>query len=88
MFGIGMPELLVILVVALVVLGPRRLPELARTLGKAMAEFRRSTTDIMDELQTAQLDDTRARRRTPAPPSTVPSAPSPPQTETPPRDES
>ena len=73
MFGIGMPELLVILVVALVVLGPKRLPELARTLGRAMAEFRRSTTEIMDELQTAQLDDARAKRRAPtqAPESTV-----------------
>ena len=85
MFGIGMPELLVILVVALVVLGPKRLPELARTLGKAMAEFRRSTTEIMDELQVTQLDDTRTRRRGPAPQSTVPSTPTPtpPPSETP-----
>ena len=84
MFGIGMPELLVILVVALVVLGPKRLPELARTLGKAMAEFRRSTTEIMDELQTAQLDDARPKRR-PAPDSTVAATPGEPRPE-PPRD--
>jgi Tat protein translocase TatB subunit len=85
MFGIGMPELLVILVVALVVLGPKRLPELARTLGKAMAEFRRSTTEIMDELQTAQLDDARAKRRPPtqAPDSTVAATPAEPQPQTP-----
>lgn len=83
MFGIGMPELLVILVVALVVLGPKRLPELARTLGKAMAEFRRSTTEIMDELQTARLDDTRPKRRAPAPESTVSATPTPPTPETP-----
>ena len=89
MFGIGMPELLVILVVALVVLGPKRLPELARTLGKAMAEFRRSTTEIMDELQVSQLEDKPTRRRAATPPSsTVPSTPSAPATETPPRGES
>jgi Tat protein translocase TatB subunit len=81
MFGIGMPELLVILVVALVVLGPKRLPELARTLGKAMAEFRRSTTEIMDELQTAQLDDVRPRRRAPASQPTAPATPAEPAPE-------
>jgi len=54
MFGIGFPELLVILVVALIVLGPKRLPEVARTLGKGLAEFRRATSDITEELRGAQ----------------------------------
>ena len=47
MFGsIGMTELIVIMVVALVVIGPKRLPELARTLGKALGDFKRATSDF------------------------------------------
>jgi sec-independent protein translocase protein TatA len=54
MFGIGVPELLVILVVALIVLGPKRLPEVAKALGKGLAEFRKATSDLTDELRGAQ----------------------------------
>jgi len=46
MFGIGIQELAIIFVVALLIFGPKRLPELARTLGKGLAEFRRASTDL------------------------------------------
>src|SRR5207247_8999638 len=73
MFGIGMPERLVILVVALVVLGPKRLPEVARSLGKAMAEFRRQTADVIDEFQVqAMLEEEPPKR--PAKPAPAPGA--------------
>lgn len=52
MFGIGMPELVIIMVIALVVMGPQKLPELARSLGKGLAEFKRASNDFkrsMDE---------------------------------------
>lgn len=54
MFGIGMPELAVILVVGLIVLGPKRLPEVARALGKGLAEFRRVTGEVNKELDAAR----------------------------------
>ena len=55
MFGIGMPELLVIMVVALIVLGPKRLPDVAKALGKGLAEFRKATSDLSEELRNAQV---------------------------------
>jgi Tat protein translocase TatB subunit len=55
MLGIGTPELLVILVVALIVLGPERMPEIARALGKKMAELRRATSGLTDELHNARI---------------------------------
>lgn len=50
MFGIGFPELVVIVVLALLVLGPQRLPELARAIGRGMAELKRATQDLKDEM--------------------------------------
>lgn len=56
MFGIGMPELLLILGLALIVLGPKKLPELAKTLGKGLAEFRRATDELKDEFRKVEAD--------------------------------
>ena len=50
MFGIGMQELLLILVIALIVLGPKKLPEVAKALGRALNEFKRATSDLKDSL--------------------------------------
>ena len=50
MFGIGLPELIIIMAIALIVMGPSKLPDLARALGKGMAEFRKATQDIKDSL--------------------------------------
>jgi Tat protein translocase TatB subunit len=55
MFGIGIPELVVILVVLLVFVGPERLPEVAKFLGKIFTEFRKATDDVSEELRSARL---------------------------------
>lgn len=51
MFGIGMPEMILILAVALIVIGPKKLPDLAKSLGKAMGEFKKATRDLKDSMQ-------------------------------------
>lgn len=50
MFGIGMPELIVIFIVALLVFGPKKLPDLGKALGRGLAEFKRASEDLKEGL--------------------------------------
>ena len=52
MFGLGMPELIVIFIIALVVFGPKKLPDLGRALGKGIAEFKRATEEVKETIET------------------------------------
>jgi len=51
MFGIGMPELVIIFVIALLVFGPKELPKIGKTIGKAMGEFRRASDELKEGIQ-------------------------------------
>ena len=63
MFGIGTTELLVILVVALIVIGPSKLPDVMRTIGKGLAEFRRVSTDVKSTLEAEVQRADEAKRK-------------------------
>ena len=78
MFGIGMTELMVIFVIGLVVLGPKRLPELARSLGKSLAEFRRASNELRRDFMSA-TEDVDLAAPVLAPRTTPPAAPAPPE---------
>ena len=54
MFGIGMPEMILILAIALIVIGPKKLPDLAKSLGRAMREFKRATSEFKESIE---IDD-------------------------------
>ncbi len=51
MFGLGIPELLVIFVIALIVFGPKKLPDLGRSIGRAMAEFKKAADEFQDSVR-------------------------------------
>ncbi|MFC1903861.1 TatA/E family twin arginine-targeting protein translocase [Chloroflexota bacterium] len=69
-FGIGLGELLLILVVALIIWGPKRLPEIARTLGKTVRALRKATYDLTSQI-TKEVDilETNKKDRPPSQPS-------------------
>ena len=64
MFNVGPPELILILLIALMVFGPKKLPEIGRTVGKSLTEFRKASSDIRKELSGALKDES-------VPPSTA-----------------
>ena len=65
MFGsIGMPELIIILTIALIIFGPRKLPELGRSLGKSLGEFKRASNELRNTLdEEIRIEEQRSAER-------------------------
>jgi sec-independent protein translocase protein TatA len=84
MFGsIGMPELIIILVIALIIFGPRKLPELGRSLGKSIGEFKRASNELRSTLEEEIRIEEQRERTTTAAAATPPSPTPPPVVEQP-----
>ena len=67
MCGIGMPEMIIILVIALIVIGPHKLPELAKSLGKGLAEFKKASEDFTKNVHEASRITEEEKKVTPPP---------------------
>ena len=57
MFGIGMQELIIIAIIALIIVGPKKLPDLAKSLGKGFSEFRRAADDVTNDIKETMKED-------------------------------
>ncbi len=80
MFGLGFGEIVIILVLALILLGPQRLPDVAKQLGKGLREFKKATDDLKDQFETELYSDPKKAAR-PAlvhPPEAAAPVPAPP----------
>ena len=69
MFGLGMQELVIILVIALIIFGPRKLPELGRSLGKSIGEFKRASSELRNTIEDEIRVEETKTTVTPAPPA-------------------
>lgn len=67
MFGLGMPELILILIIALIIFGPKKLPDLGKAMGRGIREFKKATTELKEEIDLKEVEDHLKEKKTDEP---------------------